>query len=73
MKLFNVYQRSVGLNCSLDASRMHQLVSFLQQYLSDHFHAGPYKHGENDSVIMAVKSLELLCKYKFDLKFKHVF
>lgn len=42
---------------------MRQRVSFLQQYLSDHFHTGPYKHGENDPVVMAVKSLELLCTF----------
>ncbi|GAA5800055.1 hypothetical protein HPULCUR_005477 [Helicostylum pulchrum] len=54
-KLLNV------LAC-LDADRMNYLVQDLHQYLLDHYHTGPYKHGLEDTVIMTLKCLELLCK-----------
>ncbi|KAI8147255.1 hypothetical protein BJV82DRAFT_509066 [Fennellomyces sp. T-0311] len=44
---------------SLDAGRMRSIVAHLHDYLIDHFHTGPYKHGEQDSVVMATKFLEL--------------
>ncbi|KAI9489257.1 hypothetical protein BDB00DRAFT_634473 [Zychaea mexicana] len=44
---------------SLDAVRMRSLVTHLHNYLINHFHTGPYKHGEQDSVVMATKFLEL--------------
>ncbi|CDH57609.1 probable e3 ubiquitin-protein ligase hectd2-like [Lichtheimia corymbifera JMRC:FSU:9682] len=43
----------------LDSERMEALVQYLHGYLIDHFHTGPYKHGEQDSVIMATKFLQL--------------
>ncbi|KAI8077290.1 uncharacterized protein B0P05DRAFT_579659 [Gilbertella persicaria] len=45
---------------SLDATRMHYMVKDLQKYLQDHYHTGPYKHGLEDTVIMALKCLELI-------------
>ncbi|KAI8883236.1 hypothetical protein K501DRAFT_272895 [Backusella circina FSU 941] len=45
---------------SLDATRMTLLVHDLHQYLLDHFHTGPYKHGVEDTVIMTLKCLELI-------------
>ncbi|KAI9278362.1 hypothetical protein BDA99DRAFT_491964 [Phascolomyces articulosus] len=44
---------------SLDAARLRSLVKHLHDYLINHFHTGPYKHGEQDSVVMATKFLEL--------------
>ncbi|KAG2224509.1 hypothetical protein INT45_004354 [Circinella minor] len=44
---------------SLDVLRMRSLVTHLHDYLINHFHTGPYKHGEQDSVVMATKFLEL--------------
>ncbi|KAI7897747.1 uncharacterized protein BX663DRAFT_490671 [Cokeromyces recurvatus] len=44
----------------LDPTRMKYIVQELQQYLLDHFHTGPYKHGLEDTVIMALKCLELM-------------
>jgi hypothetical protein len=43
---------------------MEYIVQDLQQYLLDHFHTGPYKHGLEDTVIMTLKCLELICKKK---------
>lgn len=39
---------------------MEYIVHDLQQYLLDHFHTGPYKHGLEDTVIMTMKCLELM-------------
>ena len=52
---------------SLDAVRMRSLVTHLHDYLINHFHTGPYKHGEQDSVVMATKFLELARKCFFFL------
>lgn len=56
-KLLNVLAR-------LDSDRMNYLVQDLHQYLLDHYHTGPYKHGLEDTVIMTLKCLELLCRTK---------
>ncbi|KAI8071913.1 hypothetical protein BDF21DRAFT_344302 [Thamnidium elegans] len=58
-KLLNV------LAC-LDSDRMNYLVQDLHQYLLDHYHTGPYKHGLEDTVIMTLKCLELL--YQANMK-----
>src|SRR6478735_136498 len=39
---------------------MEYIVHDLRQYLLDHFHTGPYKHGLEDTVIMTMKCLELM-------------
>ncbi|ORY94774.1 hypothetical protein BCR43DRAFT_506720 [Syncephalastrum racemosum] len=44
----------------LDAARMKQLVQQLHKYILEHFHTGPYKLGERDPMIMAVKCLGLV-------------
>lgn len=44
----------------LDAARMKQLVQQLHKYILEHFHTGPYKLGEHDPMIMAVKCLALV-------------
>jgi hypothetical protein len=41
---------------------MEYIIQDLHQYLLDHFHTGPYKHGLDDTVIMTLKCLELICK-----------
>ncbi|KAG0166371.1 hypothetical protein DFQ28_008287 [Apophysomyces sp. BC1034] len=45
---------------SMGEVQMKRLVKLLHQYLLAHFHAGPYKQGEHDTMLMAVKCLELL-------------
>lgn len=45
---------------------MSSVVEDLQKYLSDHYHTGPYKHGLDDTVVMALKCLELL--YQSNMK-----
>jgi hypothetical protein len=45
---------------------MEYIVHDLQQYLLDHFHTGPYKHGLEDTVIMTMKCLELI--YQSNMK-----
>lgn len=60
-------------NCSIDAQRMSQLVAHMLRYLLDHFHTGPYKHGEQDTMVMTTKCLELLCKYKPECMVKSIF
>lgn len=47
---------------NLDLDRMNYIIQDLHQYLLDHYHTGPYKHGLEDTVIMTLKCLELLCK-----------
>ncbi|KAI8369252.1 uncharacterized protein BYT42DRAFT_647962 [Radiomyces spectabilis] len=47
------------LMMNVDERTIHDLVDHLQQHLVDHFHTGPYKHGERDTLIMTVKCLEL--------------
>ncbi|KAI8984062.1 hypothetical protein BDF20DRAFT_833600 [Mycotypha africana] len=50
----------VEMIAGLDSSRVEHLVKIAQDYLSDHFQAGPYKHGLEDNVVIALKSLELI-------------
>lgn len=47
---------------SLDPTRMTYMIQDFHQYLLDHYHTGPYKHGLEDTVIMTLKCLEILCK-----------
>ncbi|CEG68737.1 hypothetical protein RMATCC62417_04941 [Rhizopus microsporus] len=51
---------------NLDPARMTWMVQDLHQYLSDHFHTGPYKHGSEDTVVMTLKCLELI--YQANMK-----
>ncbi|CAO3640111.1 unnamed protein product [Mucor hiemalis] len=51
---------------SLDVTRMEFFIEDLHQYLLDHYHTGPYKHGLEDTVIMTLKCLELL--YQANMK-----
>lgn len=51
---------------SLDPTRMEFFIEDLHQYLLDHYHTGPYKHGLEDTVIMTLKCLELL--YQANMK-----
>ncbi|KAI9029555.1 hypothetical protein CLU79DRAFT_734604 [Phycomyces nitens] len=44
----------------MHATTLEHLVEHLQTYLLNHFHTGPYKHGDNDVAILTVKCLELL-------------
>ncbi|KAI8343215.1 hypothetical protein BC941DRAFT_410725 [Chlamydoabsidia padenii] len=41
----------------LNSPIMKSMVDHLHNYLIDHFHVGPYRHGSNDTVVMAVKTL----------------
>ncbi|KAI8329376.1 hypothetical protein EDC96DRAFT_452411 [Choanephora cucurbitarum] len=50
----------------LSFQQMSSVVEDLQKYLSDHYHTGPYKHGLDDTVVMALKCLELL--YQSNMK-----
>ncbi|CAO3620093.1 unnamed protein product [Cunninghamella blakesleeana] len=43
----------------LNPDIMKVIVQHLLDYLNEHFHMGPYRHGENDTVIMSVKALAL--------------
>ncbi|KAF7730710.1 hypothetical protein EC973_001659 [Apophysomyces ossiformis] len=45
---------------SMTEKQMSRLVKLLQRYLLAHFHSGPYKQGEHDTMIMTAKCLELL-------------
>lgn len=47
---------------NLDPTRMTLFIGDLHQYLSDHYHTGPYKHGLEDTAIMTLKCLELVCE-----------
>ncbi|ORX56236.1 hypothetical protein DM01DRAFT_1303664 [Hesseltinella vesiculosa] len=44
----------------LQSTRMIQLIDHLHHYLLSHFHIGPYRLGENDVVVAAVKALRFL-------------
>ncbi|KAL0075715.1 hypothetical protein F4703DRAFT_1886991 [Phycomyces blakesleeanus] len=44
----------------MHATTLEHLVDHLQNYLLNHFHTGPYKHGDSDVAILTVKCLELL-------------
>ncbi|KAI9316288.1 hypothetical protein BX666DRAFT_1859022 [Dichotomocladium elegans] len=54
-----IRQVLISMLSSLEADRMRGLVRYLHEYLIDHFHTGPYKHGDQDSIIMAAKFLQL--------------
>ncbi|KAI8371919.1 hypothetical protein BD560DRAFT_369725 [Blakeslea trispora] len=43
----------------LNSLQMNFMVKELQKYLLDHYHTSPYKHGLEDTVVMALKCLEL--------------
>ncbi|CAO3641871.1 unnamed protein product [Cunninghamella echinulata] len=43
----------------LNSGIMKTIVQHLLDYLDGHFHMGPYRHGENDTVIMSVRTLSL--------------
>ncbi|KAG1639659.1 hypothetical protein G6F44_007612 [Rhizopus delemar] len=47
-------------------ARIRWVVQTLHQYLWDHFHIGPYKHGLEDTIIMTLKCLELI--YQANMK-----
>ncbi|KAI7892651.1 uncharacterized protein EV154DRAFT_504399, partial [Mucor mucedo] len=51
---------------NLDPTRMTLFIGDLHQYLSDHYHTGPYKHGLEDTAIMTLKCLELV--YQANMK-----
>ncbi|CAO3702770.1 unnamed protein product [Rhizopus stolonifer] len=53
----------------LNPVRMQWIVQDLHQYLWDHYHTGPYKHGLEDTIIMTLKCLELL--YQANMKTPH--
>lgn len=61
----------------LDPTRFTFLIQDLHQYLLDHYHTGPYKHGLEDTAIMTLKCLELLCKlehiYKYICKLMYIY
>ncbi|KAI8983646.1 hypothetical protein BDB01DRAFT_722731 [Pilobolus umbonatus] len=56
----------VQMLSSLDNIRMKHCVDIMHHYLLDHFHTGPYKHGSEDTIIMALKCLGLL--YESNMK-----